>query len=121
MRLLVVVDQSENCLKSSQRFIQGFSKLATPLTLMLKTTGSSEVPAPRAIGAGDEEVVGGGDDGGLEPFLSSRMEGEKVEAIKNWPDQKSVRDLQVFLGFANFYRRFIQSFSNIAGPPTSTP
>lgn len=37
---------------------------------MSKTTGSSEVPTLRAIGAGDDEVVGGG--GGLELILSSR-------------------------------------------------
>ena len=30
-----------------------------------------------------------------------------------------MRDIQVFLGFANFYQRFIQSFSKIAGPLTS--
>ena len=39
--------------------------------------------------------------------------------MKNWPEPKSIRDIQVFLGFANFYRRFIQSFSKIAGPLTS--
>lgn len=47
-----------------------FSRMAVPyisLTLMQKTTGSSEVPAPKAIGAGDDEVVSGG---GLEPILS---------------------------------------------------
>ena len=47
------------------------------------------------------------------------MEDEQIEAVKNWPEPKSIRDIQVFLGFANFYRRFIQSFSKIAGPLTS--
>ena len=36
-----------------------------------------------------------------------RMEDERIEAVKQWPEPKSVRDIQVFLGFANFYRRFI--------------
>ena len=36
-----------------------------------------------------------------------RMEDEKIEAVRNWPEPKSVRDIQVFLGFVNFYRRFI--------------
>ncbi len=36
-----------------------------------------------------------------------RMEEEKIEAVKTWPEPQSVRDIQVFLGFANFYRRFI--------------
>ena len=36
-----------------------------------------------------------------------RMEEEQIEAVKNWPEPKSIRDIQVFLGFANFYQRFI--------------
>ena len=48
-----------------------------------------------------------------------RMEDERIEAVKRWPEPQSVRDIQVFLGFANFYRRFIQGFSRIAAPLTS--
>ena len=48
-----------------------------------------------------------------------RMEDERIEAVKQWPEPQSVRDIQVFLGFANFYRRFIQGFSWIAAPLTS--
>ena len=47
------------------------------------------------------------------------MEAEKIEVVKDWPEPKSVRDIQVFLGFANFYWRFIQGFSKIAAPLTS--
>ena len=47
------------------------------------------------------------------------MEAERIEVVKDWPEPKSVRDIQVFLGFANFYRRFIQGFSRIAAPLTS--
>ena len=39
--------------------------------------------------------------------------------VKEWLEPKSVWDIQVFLGFANFYRRFIQGFSKIAAPLTS--
>ena len=41
--------------------------------------------------------------------LSKRisMEAKKIEVIKDWPEPKSVRDIQIFLGFANFYWRFI--------------
>ena len=46
------------------------------------------------------------------------MKEEQIEAVKNWLEPKSMRDIQVFLGFANFYWRFIQSFSKIAGPLT---
>ena len=33
--------------------------------------------------------------------------------MKNWPKPTSVRDIQVFIGFVNFYQRFIQGFSKI--------
>ena len=36
-----------------------------------------------------------------------RMEEERIDAVKAWPKLKSVRDIQVFIGFANFYQRFI--------------
>ena len=47
------------------------------------------------------------------------MEDKQIEAVKNWPESTSVRDIQVFINFANFYRRFIQGFSRIATPFTS--
>ena len=47
------------------------------------------------------------------------MKDEKIEAVKNWPESKSVRDIQMFLGFANFYYCFIRGFKKIAGPLTS--
>ncbi len=39
-----------------------------------------------------------------------KMEEERIEAVRIWREPKSVMDIQVFLGFANFYRRFIKSF-----------
>ena len=48
-----------------------------------------------------------------------RMEDKRIEAVKNWPELTSVKDIQVFIDFANFYRRFIQGFSRIAAPLTS--
>jgi hypothetical protein len=41
------------------------------------------------------------------------MDPTRVEAIKNWPVPTSVREIQVFLGFCNFYRRFIYNYSSI--------
>ena len=43
----------------------------------------------------------------------------KIEAVKAWSELKSISDIQIFLGFANFYRRFIQKFGKIAAPLTS--
>ena len=47
------------------------------------------------------------------------MEDERIEAVKNWPEPTSVKDNQVFIGFANFYQRFIRGFSRIAALLTS--
>ena len=46
------------------------------------------------------------------------MDDRRVQTIKEWPYPKSYREVQVFLGFANFYRRFIHKYSAIAGPLT---
>lgn len=35
---------------------------------------------------------------------------ERIEVIKNRPKEKLMRDIQVLLGFADFYRRFIQNY-----------
>ncbi|XP_048011540.1 uncharacterized mitochondrial protein AtMg00860-like [Megalobrama amblycephala] len=47
------------------------------------------------------------------------MDEGKVAAIKDWPTPTTVKELQRFLGFANFYRRFIQNYSSITSPLTS--
>jgi predicted aspartyl protease len=41
---------------------------------------------------------------------------EKVQAIRDWEPPTSVRAVRSFLGFANFYRDFIQNFSAKAAP-----
>jgi hypothetical protein len=48
-----------------------------------------------------------------------RMDPAKVEAVTSWPTPKSAHDIQVFLGFANFYRRFIDAYSDITKPITA--
>ncbi|CAM4638891.1 unnamed protein product [Leuciscus chuanchicus] len=42
------------------------------------------------------------------------MDPEKVKAVVDWPSPDSRKALQRFLGFANFYRRFIRNFSQLA-------
>src|SRR3989440_10760034 len=39
------------------------------------------------------------------------MDRRRVRTIIEWPTPKSFRDIQVFIGFVNFYRRFIYGFS----------
>ena len=41
---------------------------------------------------------------------------EKVEAIQKWEALSTVKDVQAFLGFANFYRQFIPDFSKKVKP-----
>jgi len=45
-----------------------------------------------------------------------KMDMKKVEAIMSWPTLKHVKDVQAFLGLANFYHQFIQDFLKIATP-----
>ncbi|CAJ0950051.1 unnamed protein product, partial [Ranitomeya imitator] len=46
------------------------------------------------------------------------MDPVKVQAIHDWTQPTSVKSLQKFLGFANFYRHFIANFSSVAKPLT---
>lgn len=41
------------------------------------------------------------------------MEENKVTSISVWSEADSVKELQQFLGFANFYRHYIQGFSSV--------
>ena len=41
------------------------------------------------------------------------MADNKIHAILNWPEPWKVKDIQSFLGFANFYQRFIHNYSEI--------
>jgi hypothetical protein len=47
------------------------------------------------------------------------MDGQKVQAVLEWPHPKSVRAVWGFLGLAGYYRRFIRNFSVIAVPLTA--
>ena len=45
-----------------------------------------------------------------------KMEQEKIKAVKEWKTLTKIKDIESFLGFANFYKRFIQNFSHTAKP-----
>ena len=45
-----------------------------------------------------------------------KMEVEKVKGVLEWPTLKCVKDVQKFLGLANYYCQFIEGFVSIARP-----
>ncbi len=45
-----------------------------------------------------------------------QMDHQKVQAVVDWPIPSSVKEVQRFLGFAKFYRKFILNFSTVAAP-----
>ena len=47
------------------------------------------------------------------------MDPAKVSAVAEWPSPPTRKRLQQFLGFANFYRRFIRGYSQVAAPLTA--
>jgi hypothetical protein len=44
------------------------------------------------------------------------MDPGKVSTVRDWPTPTTLRDVRAFIGFSNFYRRFIKDFSSIARP-----
>ena len=42
------------------------------------------------------------------------MQKEKVEGVLSWLAPRNIKEVQKFLGLANYYRRFIKNFARIA-------
>ena len=45
-----------------------------------------------------------------------KIEKEKVNRVLSWLEPKNVKDIRKFLGLANYYRRFIKDFAQVARP-----
>lgn len=43
---------------------------------------------------------------------------DRIKTIQEWPEPRTVREIRVFIGFMNYYRRFIANFSRLALPLT---
>ena len=41
---------------------------------------------------------------------------EKIEGVLNWPTPRNIKEVQKFLGLANYYRQFIKDFVKLAAP-----
>ncbi|TDZ13344.1 Transposon Tf2-9 polyprotein [Colletotrichum orbiculare MAFF 240422] len=46
------------------------------------------------------------------------MSTKKIQAVKDWPTPTNVKEIQAFLGFANFYRRFLKDYAKKTIPLT---
>ncbi|GLB43819.1 putative chromo (CHRromatin Organisation MOdifier) domain containing protein [Lyophyllum shimeji] len=44
------------------------------------------------------------------------MDPKKLKAVRDWPAPRTVKETQSFLGFCNFYRKFIRDFATVAQP-----
>jgi hypothetical protein len=49
---------------------------------------------------------------------STKMDQAKTSTIQEWPQPQNVKDIQSFLGFANFYHHFFKGYSSIFAPLT---
>jgi len=47
------------------------------------------------------------------------MDPNKVQAVADWPQPRSTRAVQGFLGLAGYYRKFVKDFGAIAAPLTA--
>ncbi len=86
----------------------------------VKCFGGNGVPG-QGLGLAFEQVGEGTGDGavvGNEPAVEMGMVEGKVEAISSWPLPTTIKELQWFLGFSHFYRRFIANYSTITSPLT---
>jgi len=44
------------------------------------------------------------------------IEKKKMDGVLSWPEPKNMKDIRKFLGLANYYRRFIKNFAQVARP-----
>ena len=49
------------------------------------------------------------------------MQSDRISTIEHWPTPESLQDVQVLLGFANFYRRFIRKYAKVTAPISNLP
>ena len=45
-----------------------------------------------------------------------RVDSEKVAAVVDWPAPFDIKQVKQFLGFANYYNKFIPHFASVAAP-----
>ena len=48
--------------------------------------------------------------------LGIETDSRKISDIREWPQPKTVTDVRQFLGFTNYYRKFIKQYAQVANP-----
>lgn len=48
-----------------------------------------------------------------------KVDPQKTRVVQEWPTPKNVHDVRSFLGLANYFRRFVQGYSNLVRPLTN--
>ena len=48
-----------------------------------------------------------------------KVDTKKIQAVADWPEPTSLNETQRFLGHTNFFRKYIQGYSNLTGPLTA--
>ena len=66
-------------------------------------------------------IVGWNVEGSIEKigFSGVIYVGHKIEVVRDWQPPDCLKGVQSFLGFCNFYRRFVKDFGRIAKPLTN--
>lgn len=54
-------------------------------------------------------------------FVEGQLSLDPAKVEAEWPTLTSWKQLQCFLGFANFYQQFIHYYSRVAAPRSSSP
>ncbi len=44
---------------------------------------------------------------------------KKIEAVSKWETPNNIKQVQSFIGFCNYYRKFVNGFAKIAAPLTN--
>ena len=44
---------------------------------------------------------------------------DKVSMVRTWPNPENIKEVQQFMGLANYYVQYICNFADIAAPLTS--
>jgi hypothetical protein len=54
----------------------------------------------------------------ISPDEKIAMEADGIASVEDWPTSKSVKEVQLLMGFTNFYRRFIKKYAKVTAPIT---